>query len=76
MTTDRTADRALSSELEAIAVTAHDRLHTQAGQDPSAASAAITAGDLSPKRVRCAAARASVTRRLSTRSMSPAGAPS
>ncbi len=55
MTTDRTADGALSPELEAIAAAAHDRLHAQAGQDLSAidqadrrvaeaASAAITAG--------------------------------
>ena len=55
MTTDRTADRALSSELEAIAAAAHDRLHAQAGDDLSdldqaghrvaeAASAAIAAG--------------------------------
>jgi DNA-directed RNA polymerase specialized sigma24 family protein len=55
MTTDRHADGALSPELEAIAAAAHDRLHAQAGQDPSAidqaarrvadaASAAITAG--------------------------------
>ena len=49
------ADGARSPELEAIAAAAHDRLHAQAGQDPSAidqaachvadaASAAITAG--------------------------------
>ena len=55
MTTDRTADGALSPELEAIAAAAHDRLHAQAGQDLSAieqagrrvaeaASAAIAAG--------------------------------
>ena len=55
MTTDRTADGALSPELEAIAAAAHDRLHAQAGQGVSAerdaqqlvaeaASAAITAG--------------------------------
>ena len=37
MTTDRTADRALPPELEAIAAAAHDRLHAEAGQDPSAA---------------------------------------
>ena len=55
MTTDRTADGALSPELEAIAAAAHDRLKAQAGQDLSAieeagrrvaeaASAAIAAG--------------------------------
>jgi hypothetical protein len=55
MTTDRTADGALSPELEAIATAAYDRLKAQAGEDPSAidhagrrvaeaASAAITAG--------------------------------
>ena len=55
MTTDRTADGALSPELEAIAAASHHRLHAQAGQDVSAerdaqqlvaeaASAAITAG--------------------------------
>ena len=55
MTTDRTADSALSPELEAIAAAAHDRLHAQAGQDLSAidqaarrvaeaASAAIATG--------------------------------
>jgi DNA-binding CsgD family transcriptional regulator len=55
MTTDRTADGALSPELEAIAGAAHDRLHAQAGEDLSAieeagrrvaeaASAAIAAG--------------------------------
>ena len=55
MTTDQTPDEALSPELEAIAATAHDRLHAQAALDLSAeqeaqqrvaaaASAAITAG--------------------------------
>jgi hypothetical protein len=55
MTTDRTADGALAPELEAIADAAHDRLHAQAGEDPSAieeaarrvaeaASATIAAG--------------------------------
>ena len=55
MTTDRTADGALSPELEVIATAAHDRLQAQAGEDPSgiedagrrvaeAASAAIAAG--------------------------------
>ena len=36
MTTDQTADGALSPELEAIATAAHDRLKAQAGQDLSA----------------------------------------
>ena len=36
MTTDHTAEGALSPELEAIATAAHDRLHAQAGQDLSA----------------------------------------
>lgn len=55
MTTDQTADGALSPELQAIADAAHDRLHAQTGQDPSAidqtarrvadaASAAIATG--------------------------------
>ena len=55
MTTDQTAARALSPELEAIAAAAHDRLHAQTGEDQSAseqagrrvaeaASAAIAAG--------------------------------
>ena len=55
MRTDRTADGALSPELEAIATAAHDRLNAQAGEDLSAidqagrrvadaASAAIAAG--------------------------------
>jgi DNA-binding NarL/FixJ family response regulator len=55
MTTDHTADRALSPELQAIAAAAHDRLKAQAGEDLSAvegaarrvaeaASAAIAAG--------------------------------
>ena len=55
MTTDHTADGALSPELEAIAAAAHDRLTAQAGEDLSAieeaerrvaeaASAAIAAG--------------------------------
>src|SRR5947199_5150473 len=55
MTTDQTADGALSPELEAIAAAAHDRLQAQAGEDLSAidqaarhvaeaASAAIAAG--------------------------------
>jgi DNA-binding NarL/FixJ family response regulator len=55
MATDQSATGALSPELEAIAATAHDRLHAQAGEDLSAieqagrrvaeaASAAIAAG--------------------------------
>jgi DNA-directed RNA polymerase specialized sigma24 family protein len=55
MTTDQTADGALSPELEAIAAAAHDRLKAQADEDPSAieqagrrvaeaASVAIAAG--------------------------------
>ena len=36
MTTDRTADGALSPEFEAIAAASHDRVHAQAGEDPSA----------------------------------------
>jgi hypothetical protein len=40
MTTDHTADGALSPDLEAIAAAAHDRLKAQAGQDLSATDAA------------------------------------
>ena len=60
MRTDRTADGALSPELEAIATAAHDGLKAQAGEDLSAidqagrrvaeaASAAIAAGPASPR---------------------------
>ena len=40
MTTDHTADGALSPELEAIAVAAQDRLKAETGEDPSAVEAA------------------------------------
>ena len=44
MTTDRHADGALSPELEATAAAAHDRLHAQAGPDPSAIDQAARRG--------------------------------